>query len=105
MVISRHIEKDSVMSSATEVVRTTCPRDCYDACGIVVVKRGDTVQKVVGDPQHPVSRGSLCAKCTLAYNGAWRDPDARLTRPLRRVGAKGEGRFAPITWDEAIDAI
>lgn len=93
------------MSSATEVVRTTCPRDCYDACGIVVVKRGDTVQKVVGDPQHPVSRGCLCAKCTLAYNGAWRDPSARLGQPLRRVGAKGAGHFEPVSWPEALDSV
>lgn len=90
---------------AREIVRTTCPRDCYDACGITVVKQRDAILKVVGDPDHPVSRGALCAKCTLAYNGAWRDPNARLTRPLRRVGAKGEGRFEPITWTEAIDAI
>ena len=93
------------MSGDKEVVRTTCPRDCYDACGVVVVKQQGVVLKVVGDPEHPVSRGALCAKCTLAYNGAWRDPNARLTQPLRRAGAKGEGRFAPITWDEAIGAI
>jgi anaerobic selenocysteine-containing dehydrogenase len=93
------------MPADREMVRTTCPRDCYDACGIAVVKERGRVLKVVGDRDHPVSRGALCAKCTLAYNGAWRDPSARLTRPLRRIGAKGEGRFAPISWEEAISAI
>lgn len=93
------------MVAAREIVRTTCPRDCYDACGVVVVKEYGKVLKVVGDPNHPVSRGSLCGKCTLAYNGAWRDTAARLTSPLRRIGAKGAGRFEPIGWEDALDAI
>jgi anaerobic selenocysteine-containing dehydrogenase len=86
-------------------VRTTCPRDCYDGCGIVVELDGERIDRVLGDPDHPVSRGKLCAKCALAYNGVWRDPDARLQRPARRTGAKGEGRFAPISWDEALAEI
>jgi len=83
-----------------ELIRTTCPRDCYDACGIIVVKRrGET--RVLGDPEHPSSRGVLCGKCAVAYNGAWRDPAVRLRTPLRRVGSKGEGKFEPIDWDDA----
>ncbi|HWA46826.1 MAG TPA: molybdopterin-dependent oxidoreductase [Dongiaceae bacterium] len=83
------------------IIRTTCPRDCYDACGIAVVKRADGLVKVLGDPDHPVARGALCGKCAIAYNGAWLDPKARVTHPLKRVGAKGEGRFVPVSWDEA----
>ena len=88
--------------SEKDVIRTTCPRDCYDSCGIAVVRRDGAIAKVLGDPDHPVSRGALCGKCAIAYNGAWRDPAARLARPLRRAGAKGEGRFEPVSWDEAI---
>jgi len=90
------------MAALEEIVRTTCPRDCYDACGIVVIKRNGAVKHVRGDPEHPVSRGKLCVKCTLGYNGAWRDPAARLLRPLRRTGPKGEGRFEPVSWNEAL---
>ena len=93
------------MSEVKEIVRTTCPRDCYDACGIVVVKRQGKIVRVKGDPEHPVSRGALCGKCAIAYNGAWRDSSQRLTHPLKRVGAKGEGQFVPISWEEAIAAI
>ena len=60
---------------------------------------------MLGDPEHPVSRGALCGKCALAYNGVFRDPAARLTTPLRRSGAKGSGRFEPISWDAAIGEI
>jgi anaerobic selenocysteine-containing dehydrogenase len=93
------------MAAVDEVVLTTCPRDCYDACGIAVVKRDGAIRHVRGDPAHPVSRGKLCRKCSIGYNGAFLDPDARLTRPLRRIGAKGEGRFEPVGWDEALDDI
>jgi anaerobic selenocysteine-containing dehydrogenase len=88
------------MSDKT-IVRTTCPRDCYDACGIAVVKRADGVVKVLGDPDHAVARGALCGKCAIAYNGAFLDPTARVTRPMKRVGPKGEGRFEAIGWDMA----
>ncbi len=76
---------------AETIVRTTCPRDCYDACGIEVLVRDGHV-RVRGDREHPVSRGRLCRKCTLAYNGVFLDPAARVTQPLRRVGPKGAAR-------------
>lgn len=95
---------DTEMSDDTnkELIRTTCPRDCYDGCGIVVLRRNGKVRRVLGDPDHPVSRGALCGKCAVAYNGIWRDPEARLSRPLRRTGPKGEGRFTAVSWDEAL---
>ena len=88
--------------SRKEIIRTTCPRDCYDSCGIAVIKRDGEIRKVLGDPNHPVARGRLCGKCALGYNGVWRDPRVRLTQPSRRSGAKGEGSFRTISWDEAL---
>ena len=88
--------------TATHAIRTTCPRDCYDACGIEVLIRGDEV-RVRGDREHAVSRGRLCQKCTAAYNGVFLDPATRLTTPLRRAGPKGAGRFEPVSWPEALD--
>ena len=94
------------MSDVTEKsVLTTCPRDCYDSCGIRVVLKDGEIDRVTGDPDHPANRGSLCGKCTLAYNGVWRDPAARLAKPLKRSGAKGEGTFEEISWDEALGEI
>jgi anaerobic selenocysteine-containing dehydrogenase len=93
------------MPDSQEIILTTCPRDCFDTCGIAVVKRNGVIAHVRGDPNHPVSRGKLCAKCSMSYNREWRDPQARLTRPLRRIGLKGEGRFEPVSWDTALAAI
>ncbi len=91
--------------SSKRIIRTTCPRDCYDGCGIVVELKNDQVQRVLGDPDHPVSRGKLCGKCALAYNGVWRDPNARLRYPLRRTGKKGSGAFERASWGEAMAEI
>jgi anaerobic selenocysteine-containing dehydrogenase len=92
-------------SGADEILLTTCPRDCYDSCGMMVLKRGGVVSAVRGNPAHPVSRGTLCGKCSTAYNREWRDPERRLTQPLRRVERKGGGTFEPISWDTAISEI
>jgi len=88
-----------------EVILTTCPRDCYDACGVTVVKRDGAIRHVRGDRGHPVSRGRLCVKCATAYNGVLRDPSARLLAPLRRDGPKGSGRYVEVSWEEALDEI
>ena len=93
------------MASHKELIKTTCPRDCYDSCGIVVIKRDGAITKVAGDPEHPVNRGPLCGKCSIAYNGAWRDAGQRLLHPLRRTGPKGSGAFEPVSWEEALREI
>ena len=56
-----------------------------------------------GDPDHPFTRGWLCAKVRPYLDRVY-SPD-RLQYPLRRVGAKGSGEWARISWDEAIGEI
>ena len=69
---------------------------------LVTVEEGRAV-RVQGDPEHPVTRGFLCGKVVRYLDRTYHAE--RLTRPLRRIGAKGSGRFAPISWDEALDEI
>lgn len=85
------------------IVRGACPHDCPDTCATLVTIEGDRAVRIEGDPAHPFTQGFLCAKVNRYLERTYhRD---RLTMPLRRVGAKGRGRFAPIGWDEALDEI
>lgn len=61
------------------------------------------ITDVAGDPRHPFTRGVICGK-VHDYAERVYGP-TRVRTPLRRVGAKGEGRFEPIGWDEAVDLI
>ena len=90
------------MQETDTFIKTTCPRDCYDACGMSVRVRNGVIQNVMGDRAHHVSQGKLCGKCAIAYNGVFRDAKARLSVPLRRTGKKGAGQFEPVSWDAAL---
>ncbi|MBI5069556.1 MAG: molybdopterin oxidoreductase family protein [Deltaproteobacteria bacterium] len=84
-------------------VRSACPYDCPDCCGLLVDTDGERVLAVRGDPEHGYSQGTLCGK----LNGYERTVHApgRILTPLLRDGEKGSGRFRPATWDEAVAAI
>ena len=69
---------------------------------IATIEDGRLV-RVEGDREHPFTRGFLCGKVNR-YPERVYSPE-RLLTPLRRTGAKGEGGFAPITWDEALDEV
>jgi anaerobic selenocysteine-containing dehydrogenase len=85
-------------------VKGACPHNCPDTCGWVVTLDADgTPTKIQGDPDHPYTRGWLCTKVNRYLE--WVLHPERLRQPLRRVGAKGEGRFEPISWDAALAEI
>jgi anaerobic selenocysteine-containing dehydrogenase len=86
--------------SSTRIVLGTCHHDCPDSCGWqVTVDDGRAVQ-LRGNPDHPFSQGELCPKVNRYLDRVY-SPD-RVLHPLRRVGAKGQGRFEQISWDEAL---
>jgi len=86
-----------------KTIRTVCAHDCPDQCSLLAQVEGDRVVKIQGDPEHPFTAGFACAKVNREHEMLV-SPDRILT-PLRRTGAKGEGRFAPITWEQALDEI
>lgn len=86
-----------------EIIRSVCPYDCPDTCGLLLHKENGRVVKVTGDPQHSFTRGTLCPK--MAHYERTVYSDRRLTTPLRRSGPKGSGDFTPISWNEAIAEI
>lgn len=83
------------------IVNGACPLDCPDTCAWQIEVENGRAVRMRGRRDHPYTRGALCGKVNR-YLDALYAPD-RLTAPLRRTGAKGEGRFEEIGWDEAID--
>ncbi len=86
-----------------EVRHSVCALDCPDTCSLLVTIDNNRATKLRGDPDHAVTRGFLCGKVAQYLEREYHP--ARLLSPQRRVGAKGEGRFEPITWNEALDTI
>ncbi|WP_321816181.1 MULTISPECIES: molybdopterin oxidoreductase family protein [unclassified Paraburkholderia] len=89
------------MNARAEFARAVCPHDCPDTCAMRVTVENGRAIKVSGDPEHPPTQGVLCTKVTR-YAERVHHPK-RLTQPMKRVGRKGEGRFEPISWDEACE--
>ena len=110
-----------------QVVHAACPHDCPDACGVLITVQDGRATRIQGDPEHPVTRGFLCAKVAKYLDRVY-SPD-RVLYPMRRIVAKGPGggqrSFAPpgqpgtavptralseqtwqrISWDEALEEI
>ena len=59
--------------------------------------------KLGGNPDHPITRGGLCAKVDRYLDRVY-SPE-RVLHPLRRSGAKGSGRFERVSWDVALEDI
>jgi anaerobic selenocysteine-containing dehydrogenase len=87
----------SARGPVVETRKTTCNRDCPDACSIVATVEDGRVVRLAGDPDHPVTRGFLCWR-TNHFLPVQYSPE-RLTTPLLRVGDV----HVPISWDEALD--
>ena len=85
------------------VVRGACPHDCPDTCATLITVEDGRATRIAGDPDHPVTQGFLCAKVNRYIERTYH-PE-RVTAPLRRVGTKGSGQFAEISWDEALDEV
>ena len=110
-----------------QTVHAACPHDCPDACGVLITVEDGRATKIQGDPEHPVTRGFLCAKVAKYLDRVY-SPD-RVLYPMRRIAPKGpaagQRSFAPhgqpgaavptqteetqawqrISWDEALDEI
>src|SRR5262245_787784 len=93
------------MRSELKTVKAVCPHDCPDTCGMVVTVDPATGRAVDlrGDKNHPFTQGFLCQKVANYLERVYH-PD-RLLFPHKRIGRKGEGKFARISWEEAIHTI
>jgi len=88
----------------TTIYRTTswsAGPGCHGGCGQKLYVKDGKMVRIEGDENHPWSQGRSCPK-VLALTQYMYHPD-RITQPLKRVGERGEGKFEPISWDEAFD--
>jgi len=76
---------------------------CVWRCGVLAKVEEGRVVKLEGNPDHPNSKGKLCARGQSGLMNTY-DPDRVLT-PLIRVGQRGEGKFRKASWDEALDVV
>ena len=81
-------------------IRGACGHDCPDTCAWTVEVQDGTATRLAGDPAHPFTRGTLCAKVNHYLERVYH-PD-RVLHPLKRTGRKGEGTFTPVSWTEAL---
>lgn len=87
-------------------VHSTCPHDCPSTCALEVEIVDDkTIGRIYGAKDNTYTQGVICAK-VARYAERVHHPD-RLSQPMKRVGAKGEGlsAFEPVSWDDALDSV
>ncbi|HEY6001346.1 MAG TPA: molybdopterin-dependent oxidoreductase [Anaeromyxobacter sp.] len=89
----KSITPDRIVPSFCEI--------CFWKCGVLAYVKDERVYKIEGNPRHPLSNGLLCPRGAGAV-GALYDPD-RLRQPLLRVNQRGEEKWKPVSWDEALD--
>jgi len=83
-----------------KAIRGACGHDCPDTCGWVVDVRDGVAERLAGDPAHPFSRGTLCAKVNHYLERVYHAD--RVLHPLKRTGPKGSGQFTRVSWDDAL---
>lgn len=84
----------------TKVVKTSC-HGCIQMCPVRAYIENGVVVKLEGDPDAPVSRGSLCLKGLNQLHTMY--SPRRVLHPLKRAGQRGENKWEVISWDEALD--
>jgi len=92
------------VGAAPEIRYSACPHDCPSTCALEIERLDDfRIGKVRGASDNTYTAGIICSK-VARYAERIHHPD-RLIKPLRRVGPKGSGRYAPVSWEDALDTV
>lgn len=86
-----------------EVRKSICTICDGPYCGLDLYVKDEKIIKVEGTEKNPGSLGTLCSKGAATRQYVYNED--RIKTPLKRVGPRGSGKFEPISWDEALDAI
>lgn len=96
------VEVDPAYADApveTKVFKTSC-HGCIQMCPARAYVENGVVVRLEGDPDAPVSRGSLCMKGLNELHTMY--SPRRVLHPLKRAGERGENKWEVISWDEAV---
>ena len=102
-LVAKAARESGVLNAAGDGVISTMCEMCVWRCGVLAKIKDGRVVKLDGNPEHPHSRGNLCPRGQSGLMNTY-DPDRVLT-PLIRVGKRGEGKFRPASWEEALDLV
>ena len=84
-------------------VETACPLDCPDTCSLAVSVEKGRLTRIDGSHRQAATGGYICSKVRRFGDRVYGSD--RIQRPGLRVGARGEGRFRDVSWEEALDAV
>ena len=76
---------------------------CFNSCTAKFHFHNDRLVKVTGNDEDPILKGKVCPKSQLSLQ--LYSSKERLTQPLKRIGNRGENKFEPISWKQALDEI
>jgi anaerobic selenocysteine-containing dehydrogenase len=96
------LAKTVVDAAAERIIPSVCSL-CPGGCGLWGRVVDGRLVKLEGSPLHPINQGTLCPKGQAAPELLY-NPD-RIRTPLRRVGARGEGRWEAINWETALSLV
>jgi anaerobic selenocysteine-containing dehydrogenase len=94
---------EPLLGGPVSTIETACPLDCPDSCSLAVTVQHGKVIDIDGSHKNPVTRGYICAKVRKFDQRVYGSD--RLLYPAARKGRKGEGRFARITWEAALELV
>jgi anaerobic selenocysteine-containing dehydrogenase len=94
---------ESKIAGPTTVVDAACPLDCPDACSLAVTVQKGKIVTIDGSRKNPVTDGFICAKVRKFGERVYGAD--RVLYPAVRSGAKGQGRFKRVSWDDALERI
>ncbi|MCL5040510.1 MAG: molybdopterin oxidoreductase family protein [Firmicutes bacterium] len=80
-----------------------CPLDCWDTCAQLAEVKDGKIIRVTGNPNHPITHGYICDKARHFHEKVY--SPLRVRKPKQRIGPKGSGEFADISWAEALTLI
>jgi anaerobic selenocysteine-containing dehydrogenase len=94
---------ESKIAGPATVVEAACPLDCPDACSLAVTVQKGRIVAIDGSQKNPVTDGFICAKVRRFFERVYGAD--RVLYPAVRSGAKGEGRFTRVSWDDALERV